>query len=164
MWVRNCGLLRGESDDDQHYCRAPGAHRHGAASGSLIELKGGDDPRDGNVNDPLNFSGCSVLLYGSALVETWAPNSIVKLSGTKDVKVLTPPTSRKSRPDTWGGRPGRHYQGLSALPDSGILPADVKIDLLLRPDNQQEMSVTITLAQGASCRVDRQNGGLSAMI
>ena len=59
-------------------------------AGGKIQITGGDDPVEGDPNDIFNFTGSSVLIYGSALLETWGENSRIVVDGPNEISVLTP--------------------------------------------------------------------------
>ncbi|MCP4708575.1 MAG: hypothetical protein GY869_08125, partial [Planctomycetes bacterium] len=102
-------------------------------AGGLIQITGGDDPYVATTPDDIfNFTGASVLVYGSAMLETWGENSQVVLEGPNEIKVFTPTHFDEIEPDVWvKGNVARIVaEGQFML--SGYLPAPVTFHMWKR--------------------------------
>ncbi|KPK77232.1 MAG: hypothetical protein AMJ79_03940, partial [Phycisphaerae bacterium SM23_30] len=101
-------------------------------AGGRIQLTGGEDPFEGDPNDIFNFTGASVLVYGSALLETWGENSRIVLDGPGEIKVMTPTHFEEIEPDKWvKGEIGR-IVGEGQFTTDGYLPSPVTLHMWKR--------------------------------
>ena len=115
-------------------------------AGGLIELIGGNDPFEGDPSDIFNFTGASVLIYGSAQLETWGENSLVRLSGPSEIKVLTPTHFEEIEPDTWVKGEIARIVAEGQFMQRGYLPVPVRLHLWKR-DAGTEYTEWITYRQ-----------------
>ncbi len=101
-------------------------------AGALIKLTGGDDPFEGDPNDIFNFTDSSVLVYGSALIETWGENSRIILDGPDKINVLTPTHFHEIEPDTWVKGDMARIVAEGQFMQQGYLPVDVDLHMWKR--------------------------------
>ncbi len=113
-------------------------------AGGLIALNGGEDPGTPDENDPFDFTGTSVLLFGSVKIETWGENSEIQVNGSGDIRLLTATHFHEVEPTTWPKGEFARLVSEGKVPLDGIIPADVTLRLLGRFDgNDVETTVTI---------------------
>jgi len=110
----------------------------------LIQLTGGNDPFEGDPNDIFNFTGASVLIYGSAQVETWGENSQIILDGPNKIMVLTPTHFQEIEPDAWVKGEVARIVAEGQFMTQGWLPVDVVLHMWKRDDlGEHEEYITI---------------------
>ena len=131
----------------------------GIRAGGQIRVTGGDDPRTGSETDPFNFTGSSILVFGSATLETWGENSEMLLEGSRDVQVLTMTHAQEIVPASWAQGPIARVVGEGEFVRSGVLAGDVVLVLERSTDGVQE-AVTIT----AESTEDNVGGGATALF
>ncbi|MEM4406491.1 MAG: calcium-binding protein, partial [Candidatus Methanomethylicaceae archaeon] len=113
-------------------------------AGGLIRLTGGNDPFEGDPNDVFNFTGASILIYGSAQVETWGENSQIILDGPNKIMVLTPTHFQEIEPDRWVKGEIARIVAEGQFMTQGWLPVDVVLHMWKRDDlGEHEEYITI---------------------
>jgi len=121
-------------------------------AGGLIRLTGGDDPFEGDPDDVFNFTDSSVLIYGSAEVETWGENSQIILDGPDEINVLTPTHFEEVEPDQWVKGDVARIVSEHQFDLSGYLPVDVDFHLWRRDDSGEHtewITIPSVLFEGA---------------
>ena len=101
-------------------------------AGGKIHLTGGDDPFEGDPDDIFNFTDTSVLVYGSAQIETWGQDSEIILEGEDDIKVLTPTHFEEIEPDQWVKGDVASVVSEHEFQLAGVLPVPVSLDMWIR--------------------------------
>jgi len=113
-------------------------------AGGLIQLTGGEDPFEGDPDDIFNFSGASILIYGSALVETWGENSRIILDGPSEIKVMTSTHFEEIEPDLWVKGEMARIVAEGQFMLQGWLPVEVVLHMWKRDEmGEHEEYITI---------------------
>ena len=113
-------------------------------AGGLIKLTGGADPRVGDPNDIFNFTGASILIYGSAELQTWGEASRIVLEGPAEIKVLTPTHFQEIEPDTWVKGDVARIVSHDKFMLGGYVPVPIVLHLWKR-DGTNVVTDTITI-------------------
>ena len=101
-------------------------------AGGKIQLTGGDDPFEGDPDDIFNFTDTSVLVYGSAHIETWGENSQIILDGPDAIKILTPTHFEEIESDQWVKGDVASVVSEQEFQLAGVLPVPVSLDMWIR--------------------------------